>query len=330
MARQRARLATKSAAQLCFLGTTVQAHDQPAPAIFARAHSATRCAEYSRILPCSAQNLTTMMQSPLMCTRLPNPPYARRRSASADRPHASAQVGDILLPMLTAASAIRSHRLCSLLAHSTAPAPAVCPLALPSMAKWRAAVGEVNLARVAGFSAELVALLDRPGSDEGRSLLSAPPACLNPPLDVSPPRMDNPRGRPPMLPRGHPRGGRARARLRRVATDCASSIAPVAAATVCPGAVGGPPSLSGAPGRALVGLPAPARPPHSQHLHPPTSSHTYAYANSLSRAGSSGPTPPSSLSSDESGAQTARTNQSAPSLHPTADLLWIEDAMKEA
>ena len=111
-ARHRARLATESAAQLCFLGTTVQAHDQPAPAILASARSATRCAEYSRILPCSAQNLTTMRQSPLMRTRLSDPPYARSRSAAADSPHASAHVGDILLPMLMAASAIRSHRPC--------------------------------------------------------------------------------------------------------------------------------------------------------------------------------------------------------------------------
>ena len=73
MALLRARLAMESAAQLCFLGTMVQAHDHPAPASLARARSATRCAKSSRILPCSAQNLMSMGQSPLMCTLPPDP-----------------------------------------------------------------------------------------------------------------------------------------------------------------------------------------------------------------------------------------------------------------
>ena len=78
-----------------------------------------------------------MRQSPLMRTRLSDPPYARSRSAAADSPHASVHVGDIFSPMPMAASAIRSHRPCPLLVHKTAPAPAARPFALPSMARCR-------------------------------------------------------------------------------------------------------------------------------------------------------------------------------------------------
>ena len=118
--------------------------------------------------------------------------------------------------------------------------------------------------------------------------------------------------------------------LRKVTILCASSTSPVAAATVRPGAAGGPPSLPGAPGRVQEGLYAPTHSPHSQQPQPATSSQTQVCPLPPPPAALSTPKPSSLHSADESGAQTARTIQSAPSLHPTAVLLWIEDAMNEA
>ena len=181
--------------------------------------------------------------------------------------------------------------------------------------------------RVTSHGPELVSLPNRPDGDERSSLLLAPIARVHPPFGIGLPRMDDAGGRPPVFARVKPHRGHARTAH---SGTQPSSTATVAAATVCPGAVGGPPSFSGAPGRVLEGLSEPARPSHPQHPHPSTSSQAHACVASPSRAGPSNPASPSPPSSAESGAQTARTNQSTPSLHSTEDLLWIEDAMKEA
>ena len=190
-------------------------------------------------------------------------------------------------------------------------------------------LGQVDLPRVAGCGTEFVPRPHGARGDERGPLLPAPATRVNPPLDIGLPLMDDPRGRPHQCSPG-PSHAAGTPGLRRVATTCPSSTAPVAAATARPGDAGGPPSFPGAPGGILVGLSEPARSPHSQHPQPSTSSQVQARSAPFPREGPSklAPSPPSS--SSDRGAQTARTIQSAPSFHSTEGLPWIDDAMKEA
>ena len=192
-------------------------------------------------------------------------------------------------------------------------------------------IGEVDLPRVTGFGAELATLLDRPRCDERNPLVSAPPAGDDLPPDVSLPRVTDPRGRPPVFSRDYPRGGGPaaaqgdrdpslvdRPRRRSDGMPGGRRRTPVPVRHPEPHASG---SASASP---VLALPA-ATPVGLLPVEQPT----WAYAGSLSRARP--PESPSPASpSTESGVQTARTSQSAPSLHSTEDLLWIEDAMKEA
>ena len=122
----RARLATESAAQLCFLGTMVRAHDHPAP------------------------------------------PWAKRQSAAAENPQASAAVGEVL--RTADADGSNAESLPPHMVHGVHHAPqhgtrAGCPplgAAVHGEVEGRL-IGEANLPWVSDVGAKLAPLIARSG-----------------------------------------------------------------------------------------------------------------------------------------------------------------------